>query len=243
MHGLKRSASINSASRWTGRPPRIARASRPPERMFRSRLRRLRAPMPVPICRRSRRWHPSRSKPRARIHSQQWPSRRQARRRPLLKSRAVPKSSRTVVPCGASQYSRRPKRISAVSGWWGAAHRETRAWRAAPTTARRARDPRKSPRGTTARPRWSRAGGPWRSSINLKDTEMNWDHIEGNWKQFKGNVKKQWGKLTDDQLDGIAGKRAALAGKIQEAYGVSKDEAEKQLADFQKRMQEIGHVK
>jgi uncharacterized protein YjbJ (UPF0337 family) len=61
---------------------------------------------------------------------------------------------------------------------------------------------------------------------------MNWDHIEGNWKQFKGNVKKQWGKLTDDQIDVIAGKRHKLAGTIHETYGISKDEAEKQLADF-----------
>jgi uncharacterized protein YjbJ (UPF0337 family) len=72
---------------------------------------------------------------------------------------------------------------------------------------------------------------------------MNWDYIEGNWKQFKGNVKQQWTKLTDDQLDAIAGKRATLAGKIQETYGVSKDEAEKQLAEFQKRVKEISHVK
>ena len=43
---------------------------------------------------------------------------------------------------------------------------------------------------------------------------MNWDRIEGNWKQFKGNVKQQWGKLTDDQLDVIGGKRDQLAGKI-----------------------------
>jgi len=72
--------------------------------------------------------------------------------------------------------------------------------------------------------------------IYLKDTEMNWDSIEGKWKQFKGNVREQWGKLTDDQLDVIAGKRDNLAGKIQETYGLSKEEAEKQLADWQKRM-------
>ena len=64
---------------------------------------------------------------------------------------------------------------------------------------------------------------------------MNWDTIEGNWKQLKGNVKQQWGKLTDDHIDVIAGKREHLAGKIQEAYGVGKDEAEKQIADFEKR--------
>lgn len=72
---------------------------------------------------------------------------------------------------------------------------------------------------------------------------MNWDRIEGNWKQFKGNAKVQWGKLTDNQLDVIAGKRDSLAGKIQEAYGISKDEAEKQLAEWQKRMKEITHVR
>jgi uncharacterized protein YjbJ (UPF0337 family) len=64
---------------------------------------------------------------------------------------------------------------------------------------------------------------------------MNWDQVEGNWKQFKGNVKQQWGKLTDDHLDVIAGKRDQLAGKVQEAYGISKDEAEKQLKKFEDR--------
>lgn len=49
---------------------------------------------------------------------------------------------------------------------------------------------------------------------------MNWDVIEGNWKQFTGNAKEQWGKLTDDHLDVIAGKRDQLAGKIQEAYAL-----------------------
>jgi len=63
---------------------------------------------------------------------------------------------------------------------------------------------------------------------------MNWDIVEGNWKQFKGKVKTQWGKLTDDQLDVIAGKRVELAGKIQEAYGITKDEAEQQIKSFEK---------
>lgn len=62
---------------------------------------------------------------------------------------------------------------------------------------------------------------------------MNWDRIEGNWKQLKGNAKEQWGKLTDDQLDVIAGQRDQMAGKIQELYGVTKHEAEKQIADWQ----------
>lgn len=62
---------------------------------------------------------------------------------------------------------------------------------------------------------------------------MNWDIAEGNWKQFKGKVKSQWGKLTDDQLDVIGGKRVALAGKIQEAYGISLEETEKQIKIFE----------
>ncbi len=62
---------------------------------------------------------------------------------------------------------------------------------------------------------------------------MNWDIVEGNWKQFQGKVKTQWGKLTDDHLDVIAGKRIALAGKIQEIYGISKDEAENQIKNFE----------
>lgn len=68
---------------------------------------------------------------------------------------------------------------------------------------------------------------------------MNWDQIEGNWKQFKGNVKQQWGKLTDDQLDVIAGKRDHLAGKIQEIYGITRDEVEKQLSGWQKTQKDM----
>ena len=67
---------------------------------------------------------------------------------------------------------------------------------------------------------------------------MNWDIVEGNWKQFKGKVKSQWGNLTDDQLDVIGGKRVELAGKIQEAYGISKDEAETQIKEFEERNKE-----
>lgn len=68
---------------------------------------------------------------------------------------------------------------------------------------------------------------------------MNWDIAEGNWKQFKGKIKEQWGKLTDDHLDTIAGKRDQLSGKIQETYGISKDEAERQISQFEERNREI----
>lgn len=62
---------------------------------------------------------------------------------------------------------------------------------------------------------------------------MNWNIAEGNWKEFKGKVKTKWGKLTDDRLDVIAGKREQLKGEIQTAYGISEDEAEKQVRDFE----------
>lgn len=58
---------------------------------------------------------------------------------------------------------------------------------------------------------------------------MNWDIIEGNWKEFKGLIAEKWGKLTNDDLDQIRGKRHQLAGKIQERYGIAKDEAEKEI--------------
>jgi uncharacterized protein YjbJ (UPF0337 family) len=58
---------------------------------------------------------------------------------------------------------------------------------------------------------------------------MNWDQIAGNWKQVKGAVKKKWGKLTDDDVDVIAGKRDILLGKIQERHGIAREEAEKEL--------------
>jgi uncharacterized protein YjbJ (UPF0337 family) len=62
-----------------------------------------------------------------------------------------------------------------------------------------------------------------------EESHMNWDRIEGNWKQFTGKVKEQWGKLTDDDIDVIGGKRDQLVGKIQESYGIGKDEAEQQV--------------
>src|SRR5262245_42590780 len=61
---------------------------------------------------------------------------------------------------------------------------------------------------------------------------MNWDQIKGDWKQFTGKVKEKWGKLTDDDLTAIAGKRDQLAGKLQERYGYAKEKAEKELDEF-----------
>lgn len=64
---------------------------------------------------------------------------------------------------------------------------------------------------------------------------MNNDILAGNWKQFKGNIIEQWGKLTDDDLDVAAGRRDQIIGKIQERYGVAKDEAALQLKTFEDR--------
>ncbi|MFO1324369.1 MAG: CsbD family protein [Burkholderiales bacterium] len=62
---------------------------------------------------------------------------------------------------------------------------------------------------------------------------MNWDIIEGNWMQFKGTVQQKWGKLTNDRLDVIAGDRVRLAGQLQEAYGITEEQAEVQVKAFE----------
>lgn len=64
---------------------------------------------------------------------------------------------------------------------------------------------------------------------------MNWDHIEGNWTEFKGKVRERWGKLTDDDLDVIAGKRDQLIGRLQQRYGSARDALEREVEDFEKR--------
>lgn len=68
---------------------------------------------------------------------------------------------------------------------------------------------------------------------------MNQDRVEGNWLQFKGKVKEQWGKLTDDDFDVIAGKRDQFLGKLQERQGLARDAAEEQLSNWQKRHPEF----
>ncbi len=61
---------------------------------------------------------------------------------------------------------------------------------------------------------------------------MNKDILEGKWKQLRGNIKHTWGKLTDDDISQINGQRDKLAGKLQERYGYSRDEAERQIDNF-----------
>ena len=72
---------------------------------------------------------------------------------------------------------------------------------------------------------------------------MNWDRIQGNWKQVAGKAKAQWGKLTDDDLDVVAGRREQLAGRIQERYGIAKDEVEKQISEWELKATDAWFVK
>ena len=61
---------------------------------------------------------------------------------------------------------------------------------------------------------------------------MNWDRVQGQWKQLKGKARTKWGKLTDDDLDVIAGQKDQLVGRIQERYGIQKDEAQRQVDEW-----------
>jgi uncharacterized protein YjbJ (UPF0337 family) len=65
---------------------------------------------------------------------------------------------------------------------------------------------------------------------------MNWDIIKGKWAQAKGSAKAKWGELTDDELTQIDGHREKLVGKIQEKYGIARDEAEKQVEEWGKKV-------
>lgn len=67
---------------------------------------------------------------------------------------------------------------------------------------------------------------------------MDWDRIEGNWKQFTGTAKHKWGKLTDDHLTAIAGRRDVLSGKIQELYGLTREATERQIDQWHKDQRE-----
>ena len=65
---------------------------------------------------------------------------------------------------------------------------------------------------------------------------MNWDQVAGNWTQIKGQIKTQWGKLTDDDLTVAEGHRDKLVGRLQERYGYTKDEAERQLSKWESNL-------
>ena len=68
---------------------------------------------------------------------------------------------------------------------------------------------------------------------------MNWDQLEGKWKQVKGSVKQHWGKLTDDDLDYMSGSRDRFVGRLQERYGIAKEEAEKKADAWLKAQRDV----
>jgi uncharacterized protein YjbJ (UPF0337 family) len=67
---------------------------------------------------------------------------------------------------------------------------------------------------------------------------MNWDRIQGDWKQVAGKAREKWGKLTEDEITVVAGRREQLAGMIQERYGLAKEEVEKEIASWQRTVTE-----
>jgi uncharacterized protein YjbJ (UPF0337 family) len=68
---------------------------------------------------------------------------------------------------------------------------------------------------------------------------MNWDIVKGNWQQFRGRVKEQWGDLTNDDLDRIEGLRDRLMGRLQEKYGISKDEANTRIHEWERDYRDV----
>ncbi len=67
---------------------------------------------------------------------------------------------------------------------------------------------------------------------------MNWDQVEGKWKQLKGSLRQQWGDLTEDDIHSIGGSREKLIGKLQERYGIAREEAQKRADEWVKTARE-----
>jgi uncharacterized protein YjbJ (UPF0337 family) len=65
---------------------------------------------------------------------------------------------------------------------------------------------------------------------------MSWDRVEGNWDHYHDKIVERWGKLTHDEVDQVKGKRDQLEGKLQQAYGLSRDEAKKDVDEFCKSL-------
>jgi len=97
--------------------------------------------------------------------------------------------------------------------------------------------------GTRALTNWMAGIRPEMIVNQLEEKQVNLDQIESDRKQLRGSAKQQWSTLSDDHLDIIAGKRDQLACKIQETYGITKDQAEKQLSDWQGRQKEMAQPK
>jgi len=68
---------------------------------------------------------------------------------------------------------------------------------------------------------------------------MNWDRMEGEWKQRRGKAVHHWGKMMNDDLAAIAGKYEELVGRLQERYGIAKEEANQQVKDFRRTIAQL----
>ena len=71
---------------------------------------------------------------------------------------------------------------------------------------------------------------------------MNWDIVKGNWNQLKGEARKTWGKLTDNDWEQVAGKKDQLLGKLQERYGYTREQAERDYDDWDRANQRASKV-
>lgn len=67
---------------------------------------------------------------------------------------------------------------------------------------------------------------------------MNWDRVEGNWKQFSGQARQKWGKLTDSDWQVVKGRKDELVGRIQERYGIARDEAQREADEWAQSLRE-----
>ena len=65
---------------------------------------------------------------------------------------------------------------------------------------------------------------------------MNWDQLEGKWKQFTGSARERWGKLTDDDLDAIRGRKENLVGRLQERYGMAREQADHEADEWSRQL-------
>ena len=82
--------------------------------------------------------------------------------------------------------------------------------------------------------------GPSTGQSSQTDAKTIWEKFKGSWTQTTGAVKEQWGKLTDDDLLEIEGRRDQLVGKIQTRYGITREQAESQVSTWeQKRFRDM----
>ena len=68
---------------------------------------------------------------------------------------------------------------------------------------------------------------------------MNWDRLDGSWKQIQERIKERWGKLTEDDLDRVAGQRDQLIGRLQELYGLKREQVEAEVRDWERHQEPI----